>query len=64
MLTASLQGTRMFHRLGFRDFGTVKLYTWRPNTKEVAEFKERELQADAEEEGWDWIPSSPSSLGF
>ncbi len=59
MLTSTWAGTAMFHRLGFRDFGKVKLYTWRPNAEEMAAVRERELKADAEDEGWDWVSGSP-----
>ncbi|RYP69237.1 hypothetical protein DL771_006205 [Monosporascus sp. 5C6A] len=59
MVTATRSGARIFDPLGFRHFGWVKLYAWRPTAEEAAAARARLLKADAEDEGWDWVSGAP-----
>ncbi|RYP63614.1 hypothetical protein DL770_009347 [Monosporascus sp. CRB-9-2] len=59
MVTATRSGARVFDPLGFRHFGWVKLYAWRPNAEGAAAARARLLKADAEDDGWDWVSGAP-----
>ncbi|RYO76327.1 hypothetical protein DL766_003623 [Monosporascus sp. MC13-8B] len=59
MVTATRAGARVFDPLGFRHFGWVKLYAWRPDAEGAAAARARLLKADAEDEGWDWVSGAP-----
>ncbi|RYP64069.1 hypothetical protein DL769_006791 [Monosporascus sp. CRB-8-3] len=59
MVTATRSGARIFDPLGFRHFGWVKLYAWRPDAEWAAAARARLLKADAEDEGWDWVSGAP-----